>query len=204
MSKALKQAKSKGDRGNPKWSWTQLSGVRSSANSRETRRLTSWTNTVMTTGAGGAFAAGPIVANNGASSATEWSSFAARFTEARVLAVRVTLFPRYPQGYFAAATGATAAAQGQVVLVSDRSGQAPALTSMGQAVAFAGVIRPTSEKVSLEVRATDLEDQLFTATTGAITLNFRILTGCQNIAAGVAVAHYDMLSEWMVEFQSPQ
>ncbi len=173
-----------------KVSWVQLIGVSASPGAREIRRLTA-PATNITTNAGGA-AYGRIL-SSAAISATEWASYAARYTEARVLAMR-----------FHVVSGAGAAITGDRIVVStDRSGILAVPTSEQ------AVWAQTAPKIFIdamvvpgvyEARAIDIEDQLFDAVT---TMTNRF--GIQYAAFGTAsTTIFALLPEYMVEFRGPQ
>jgi hypothetical protein len=64
-------------------------------------------------------------------------------------------------------------------------------------------ILPTDKKFSVEMRATDLEDQNFTPI-GSTAALYRIFLGCSNVVAAAATVFYDVSVEMMVEFRGPQ
>ncbi len=185
----------------PKASWTSLTRVSAPAGTTETRRCTLLTTAAC--GAGGAISV-TAIGTSSVTGAAEWSSYSARWTEARVLAVRLRFVPRYPMGYFAAATGATAAANSQLFIGTDRSGAATITTANAILALEKSQIQPGNKVVMYEAQAIDLEDQLFSSI-GTMANNFRVAYGviCSGAPAG-ATTIFDLFVEWMVQFRGAQ
>ncbi len=173
-----------------KASWVQLLGVSANPGAHEVRRLTAPATNITTSAGGTAF--GRIL-SSAAISATEWASYAARYTEARVLAMR----------FHVVAAAGSAITSDRIILSTDRSGILAAPASEQ------AVWAQTAPKIFIdamvvpgvyEVRATDLEDQLFDAVT---TMTNRF--GIQYAAFGTAsTTIFSLLPEYMVEFRGPQ
>lgn len=152
--------------------------------------------------AGGSWNGTGVISTAGASSTTEWGSFAARYSEARVVAIKAHFVPTYPVGYVAASSGSTAYVSGRLAIGTDRSGAYTAPTSIQSALSLQNSrLVATHEPFVYEVRATDLEDQLFTSTTAAVPAYYRMLFGTDNTIAGSANTVYNIFVEYMVQFR---
>jgi len=168
----------------------------STGRASEVRRI-SYLTTVPA-GAGGAFAV-VTFSTSAVAAATEWSSYSARYVEYRVLSLRVRGYPRYPVG-----AGGPPTADGLLSIGEDRSGMIGVPGSQAAIFALLNArLMPTSKKWSVEMRATDLEDQNFTPI-GSTAALYRIFVGCSNVAGSAATVFYDASVEMMVEFRGPQ
>jgi len=194
MQRGERKGKSKGD----KHAFRQLirtAGV-STGRASEVRRISYLTT--LPAGAGGAFAV-TTFSVSGVAAATEWSSYSARFVEYRVLSLRVRGFPRYPVG-----AGGPPTVSGLVTIGEDRSGMIGVPGTQAAIFALLNArLLPTDKKFSVEMRATDLEDQNFTPI-GSTAALYRIFVGCSNVVASAATVFYDVSVEMMVEFRGPQ
>lgn len=189
----MPQSKGKG-RGKPrKISWVMVPRGMPGAGTVEVRRLS--LTGAMTTTAAGTFAKNIAAATAGwgLSSTTEWSSYSARFTEYRVLAIKVTVVPYT----------VSASSEASMVLSTDRSGAvgAPANLNVCWAgtaprVFFTGQVKPGS----YEAKAIDLEDQDYSPV-GTIISTFSV----QAFATGpVSTQLFGAYVEYLVEFKGPQ
>jgi hypothetical protein len=174
-----------------KTSWTKLTSVNARANATEVRRLTSVTT--LTAGAGGTTFT--PVGQTQMKSAGEWSSYSARYSEFRMLAIRLSVVPLL----------SVASNLDQVIFGTDRSGSAAAPTTV------AGIFQLTASKVfngqstsmipiRYEGRAIDLEDQLYTAV-GTAATSFILYVGVLGTASTAVASLY---AEFMCEFKGPQ
>lgn len=174
-----------------KTNWTRLVGPQR-ANSSEVRRLTTIPGSQTTT------ASGSITlrfTNSSVSGAQEWSSYSARYVEARVLSIRVHISPLEP---------ATSISNGTGVFGTDRSGGV-ASTTFAQVWALQAPKLYTTQMVkpfTYEARAIDLEDQDFSPTSSAPVLSFGI-NGSFTSLSFSQVALF-VLVEYMVEFRGTQ
>jgi hypothetical protein len=171
----------------PRW------GAISSQIASEVRRLTLVVTNLTTSAAGFlgiAYGSGTL------SSTLEWSSYSARFTEYRLLGIRVNL----TDGQITTQT-----AGGNVVLAADDTGNTTLPTSAAQLWAFAkarcfNLDNVTAKPIRFEVSAKDIQDMDFspTATPAASIALKGALQG--PVSTIMATAYV----EFSVEFRSPQ
>jgi hypothetical protein len=174
-------------------SWTSLAQIRNGPGGSEYRRITYIY--AVTTSAGGVYAVAFTPAN--VSGFTEWSSYAARYSQARVLALRIIYRRNYAVNV--SATGPTAG--GNLVVGTDRSGSV-----IGTPTSEIQVFALQNAKVfdvftswSYEARAIDIEDQLYSPTSGSPTATFAICVygnGFNN-----TTTYGEIFVEAMVEFK---
>jgi len=170
--------------------WTNLSGIPSRSSASEVRRL-SIPFAISTSGGGiytGAF--GPTFIRT---NCTEWASYAARYQEYRVLAIKVAI-----------AESDNSNAGAYIIWSTDRSGGASVPSTAAAAFASAGakVMDPNSTQKtfsSYQARATDIEDQNFSSV-GINATSFQIFLYLNNGATKT----YTAFVEAAVEFRGPQ
>jgi len=173
----------------PKMINTARSGSGGQAGQTLTRRLT-WSTT-------GSSNVGGRVRTTDVTSASEWSSAAAIYSEFRVLAIRCVFAPRQ----LSAIAGTVSAQRAADYLITgiDRSGAlavpATALAAWGLQGARVHCLSDTISQV--EARAVDLEDQLFSPVT-TVPANFAVQWF---YTTGFTTTAVDVLVEFIVEFR---
>ena len=147
----------------------------------------------------GAAATGTFLASTGVTTATEWSSYAARWMQARVLSMRLV-----------AVTGnlvttlAGPSATSILVVGTSRSGVAPTVLTVASISALAAVKYFSGVKGDVcryTASATDIEDQDFDPV-GAMTSKYGIALILRAATAASSTATYTV--EYAVEFRGPQ
>ncbi len=168
--------------------WTNLSSNIRQVAKPEMRRLTWVTST------GGA-SVSVRFGTDSVTSAAEWSSYASRFTECRVLGIKISF----------AGTPVTAGTGAPLMFVgTDRSGSvaaglSPAATAQLDAVKVFNTSNTSMTPMSYQAKALDLEDQLFTPVGSASTTkNYSIH------ATNQAAVAFNCLVEFLVEFKGHQ
>jgi hypothetical protein len=168
--------------------WNKVAGQSQS----ELRRIT-YSAQVSTNGAGfhSLLVGSAYMRANG----VEWASYAARFTEYRILGVRL---------YLTTAPGETGL-DGPVLLAVDNSGVLGAPTTIAQVWGMAKSklfnINTTSPRpIEYAARAIDLEDMNFTAV-GVNATTFQAILAAQS---SFSLAYGYLFVEWAVEFRSTQ
>ncbi len=170
-----------------KASWTNLNSNVRQAAKPELRRLT-W----ITTAAG---STSTRVGTDSVTSAAEWSSYSARFTECRVLRVKLNIVPY---------TLAAAAGNSLLLVGTDRGGAlaaalTPAQVAQLDAVKVFNPNNTSIEPMVYQAGAVDLEDQLFVPVGSASTTkNYAVHVANQ------ATQGQNILVEFLVEFKGHQ
>jgi hypothetical protein len=131
------------------------------------------------------------------SNAVEWSSYAASFTEYRLIRTRLSVVNII----------ASSSAGGTLVFWTDRSGILTPPTTTAQSFTLAGSVVYPINNTSMHPlvytgSAADLEEQLFTpVTTNAISYQIGYTI---NVPTSVSTPVAYTFMEWLVEFRSPQ
>lgn len=193
MGKKNKNMKLKG------MNWTQLSlGGTMGAAQRIVRRLTTNVGAIVSSATGLTLIR---VLSSQVSNAQEWANLSAVYVQARVIEVRVTLFPyRNP----AAGTGFVGNGTDYMVVAgTDRSGALAAPTTVGGVFGLSQPKCFTSNGVIPHVitaRAIDLEDQEFFAI-GTPVAKYAIQVAAQMVGVTAAASHFWQLNEFICEFK---
>ncbi len=183
-------------------SWTSLTRVNTRSDLTETVRLSS--NSALSSV--GASILTRYLSASQASSCPDWASFAARFTEYRVLALRIHYFPAFPDANpttaaFAAPT--TAVTHGVLAVGTDRSAALAAPASFGAVSQLAAVkYHWTARPWVYEARAIDFEDQQFTPVT--TTTNYFSVQVASRGTLNSGTTYGDICVEAMVQFKGRQ
>ncbi len=185
-----KSKKTKGSNNKP-GSWTYLTSVSAPAGLTLVRRLT-YVTSVSTAVGVNYFKYGPTELR---ASAAEWGSFAARYQQYRVIAIKVGVIPNNQ------ASQSSTNYISYVVFSTDRSGTSGTPTSAASIFSgdapkvynldYTGMAVP-----SYQAKAIDLEDQNYTSVATNQT-SFQVLGTLQ----GNGSAPCTVLVEWMVEFK---
>jgi len=179
--------------------WTQLSlGGTMGAAQRIVRRLTTNVGAVVGSATGLTLIR---VLSSQCANAQEWANLSAVYVQARVIEIRVTLFPyRNP----ASGTGFTGNGTDYMVVAgTDRSGALAAPTTIGGVFGLSQPKCFTSNAVVPHVitaKAIDLEDQEFFAI-GTPVAKFAIQVASQMIGVTAAPSVFWQLNEFIVEFK---
>jgi hypothetical protein len=174
-----------------------LKGFNGLKHASEFRRMT--VTGPLTTNAAG-LATFPVNVAYLRSNSTEWASYAARFTEYRLLKIRVHL----TQSVY---TGPGNANNTNFVIYTDRSGILAGATTSNAAYAYSGarafnVPFTGHSPITYSDSAIDLEDQLYTAV-GTSSVDFAVVIFYLN-ASQVSQTVMQFYIEFMVEFKGTQ
>jgi hypothetical protein len=138
------------------------------------------------------------VLSSAATSTTEWASYAARWTEARVLELRLSFLP------FGASVAANPNDAAAAVVAADRSGALAVPTTFGQVWALADPTLFTDQMVKptrYSVRAIDLEDQDFQPVT-SLAATFAAQYAASSASASSTILF--LSTDFLVEFKGTQ
>ncbi len=177
-------------------SWVSLASIPASEMTSEVRRLSQVTTLAPAS-------TSSRYLSSGVTSAQEWTSYLARWTEARVLSVRITLAVPL-DGSAPTASGIP----GRCFIGTDRSAALASGLSAAATAALAAVRNfPASDGrlIQYEARATDFEDQNFDAV-GSMTARFAIHVLYTAVSGtGAAVwSSIPVMLEYGVQFRGPQ
>lgn len=172
--------------------WNKVAGQSQS----ELRRITF--NALLTTNGAG-FNSLLIGSTYLRANGVEWASYAARFTEYRILGVRVHLTSAPGQ------LGSGIEPEGPLLLSVDNSGTLAAPTTIA---AVWGMAKPklfnlnttSARPIEYAARAIDLEDMNFTAV-GVNAATFQVILAANS---GATTNYGQLFVEWAVEFRSTQ
>jgi hypothetical protein len=170
--------------------WNKVAGQSQS----EVRRIT-YSQILTTAGTGlVSFTVGSTLLR---ASGVEWASYAARFTEYRILGVRIYATDAPVVG--------VVAATGPMIVSTDNSGSATPPTTVALAWGMAkpriyNIDQTTPKGIEYSARAIDLEDMNFSPV-GAAQPTFQVFVFA---SSGATVNVATLFIEWAVEFRSTQ
>ncbi len=192
MPKKNKQRKANGQLS----SWVALTGIPAGAQVMEVRRMTQSGNlTVGTTS--------NRFLTSGVTSATEWSSYSGRWTQARVLAMRILAWVP-----LLSMTPTASGVPAQLLAGTDRSAAVAAgasVTAVAAMQQFKALHASHGKVVQYEVKALDIEDQDYTPV-GSMTAKYAmhiIFSGASGTGAPVYTG-IPYILEYAVQFKGTQ
>jgi len=181
--------------------WEQLAPVPNAQQTSEIRRLTLAFTTMSS---GGSLTGSATVLTSGVTSATEWANYSARWTQARVLSLRIRIVPVPLVGTVASGVPTTTQPS-YIVIGTDRSGALSsgtiAATQALAAVKYAMFNIASPKLITYEAQASDFEDQNFDPV-GSMVSRFGIQMSWIGPSASVAVGAYAV--EYGVQFRGPR